>query len=365
MIDDHVHPFPLTFRPLDLAELTLDVGADADGPARRRRLAAGRLHNELLTARLARLLGCSADELSTARDARAAADWGAWVARLLDDAQVDGMVFDAGWHAEDAGPVSDYAAVAGRPVWEMARVEPLVDRLVAEGADAGDVVGAVERFVADAAARGAVALKTVLAYRTGLAVDAEATLADAARSLDQERDRPVRRRGKALRDLLFRTLLARAADHGLPVQVHTGIGDSDIRLREADPLLLDDVLRTPEGAAATVVLIHGSFPWLDSVGYLASVRPNVWVEASLFNLVAPLGTARRLLSLLDVAPRERILLGSDGHGQPETIWFGCRSLLDAWPEVSDTLLGAGARRSWVEDAQRLMFTDNARALYRI
>jgi predicted TIM-barrel fold metal-dependent hydrolase len=243
----------------------------------------------------------------------------------------------------------------------MARLEPLVDQLVAEGATAAEIVDRVEGFMSDAAAGGAVAFKTVLAYRTGLAVQHDVDLAAAQRSLRD--DVPVRRRGKALRDLVFRTALGRAADLGLPVQVHTGFGDSDLRLRESDPLLLDEVLRTPEGAAATVVLIHGSFPWHEQAAYLATVRPNLWAELSLSNLFAPLHTADRLLRMLDVAPRGRLLLGSDGHLLPETQWFACRVLADAWTSAARELAEAGARPAWIEETRAALFDDNARALY--
>jgi predicted TIM-barrel fold metal-dependent hydrolase len=222
-------------------------------------------------------------------------------------------------------------------------------------------VAGVETFMADAAASGAVGFKTVLAYRTGLAVAPDASIAAAERSLAD--DVPVRRRGKALRDLVFRTALARCADLGLPLQVHTGFGDSEIRLAESDPLLLEEVLRTPEGAAATVVLIHGSFPWHEQAAYLASVKPHLWVELSLSNLFAPLHTADRLLRILDVAPRGRVLLGTDGHGLPETQWFAAKVLADAWARAARVLADAGARPAWIEQTREAIFEANAREVY--
>ncbi len=53
----------------------------------------------------------------------------------------------------------------------LLRLEPVIDGLLAQGADGPTVAQAVASFVADGAAAGAVGLKTVLAYRTGLAVD--------------------------------------------------------------------------------------------------------------------------------------------------------------------------------------------------
>lgn len=362
MIDDHVHPFPLAFEPFDLGELGLDLEPGPAAAARRRRLAPGRLYVHLLENRLAGWLGVDVEDVAAARDEVARPDWSGYLHRLLDDAGLTGMVLDEALHPDDpAQPISAYEELSGRRVWKMARLDPLVDRMVDQGATAGEIVAAVESFMASAAAGGAVAFKTVLAYRTGLAVDPGADLAAAERSLAGAA--PVRRRGKALRDLVFRTALARAADLGLPIQVHTGIGDSDIRLRESDPLGLEEVLRTPEGTAATVVLIHGSFPWGEQAAYLASVRPNLWVELSLSNLFAPLHTADRLLRLLDVAPRGRILLGSDGHVLPETQWFACRVLADAWTRAAAVLTEAGARPGWVSQTRDAVFEGNAREVY--
>jgi uncharacterized protein len=370
VIDDHVHPFPLEFAPFATGDLGLEVpGADDAGTARRQRLAPGRVFVHLLETRLADLLAVADEDVAAARDELAAGDWPGYVRRLLDDVELSGMVMDAALHPDDpAVPAAEYARVAGRPVWMMSRLDPLVDRLVEGGASAAEVLDRVQDHMAAAAAAGAVAFKTVLAYRTGLAVDPAADLAAAQRSLDADRaggQVPVRRRGKALRDLVVRTALGTAADLGLPLQVHTGFGDSDIRLRESDPLLLEEVLRTPEGTAATVVLIHGSFPWHEQAAYLASVRPHVWVELSLSNLFAPLHTADRLLRLLDVAPRGRLLLGSDGHGLPETQWFGCRVLIDAWTAVAQQLRDAGARPGWVEETRAALFEGNARDVYRL
>jgi len=362
VIDDHAHPFPLTTIAFDPTAVTLDMQTGAAANARRRELGPGRLAVEMLQVRLAHHLGCSVSELATARDA-AATNWPGYVSGLFADVELTGMLLDPGADTfpTDEG-VAPYAAVGGVPMWELVRVEPLVDRLMANGATAAEILDAVDRLLDTAAARGAVGVKTVLAYRTGLAVDPDADLAGAERSLRSPL--PVHRRGKAMRDLLFRHLLGRCADLELPLQVHTGIGDSEIRLADANPLLLDDVLRTPEGEAARVVLIHGGFPWHEQVAYMAAVRAGVWVEISLSNLVSPATTADRLLRLLDLAPTGRLLVGSDGHGAPETHWFALGVLRDAWSVVRERL-GGVARAGWLDDVERDVFTKNARRLYRL
>jgi predicted TIM-barrel fold metal-dependent hydrolase len=112
------------------------------------------------------------------------------------------------------------------------------------------------------------------------------------------------------------------------------------------------------------VLIHGGYPWHEQVAYLAAMRPLVWAEYSLANLFSPATTADRLLRLIDLAPTDRVLFGSDGHGSPETHWFALHVLRDAWDEVRSRL-SATTRASWLTVAGTRMFGGNAVDLYRL
>jgi uncharacterized protein len=359
VIDDHAHPFALEYAPLPLAEVSLDVRDSPADRARRAQLAGSRLTVELLGVRLARYLGCEPGDAAEERNARARAGWAGWVAGLIADCGITGLIMD-GIGELDPAP---YAALTGVPAWELMRIEPRIDELVELGATATEILQAVDDVIAAAAGRGAVGLKTVLAYRTGLAVDPAADLAAADRSLRE--DLPVPRRAKPLRDLIFRRVLGRCADLRLPLQVHSGYGDSDLRLGLANPLLLEDVLHTPEGTAATVVLIHGAFPWPDEIAYLAAVRPNVYAEISLSPLFSPARTADRLLRLFDTAPGARLLAGTDGHGHPETHWFAAHVLRDAVHRVKHELREAGARDSWLDQQCSGLLADNALRVYRL
>jgi predicted TIM-barrel fold metal-dependent hydrolase len=274
------------------------------------------------------------------------------------------MLLDGGPHPVGPSRLQELQTVSGIRTWSLFRIEAVLDPLIEQGLGAEAILAAVSDAVAAAAAAGAVGCKTVLAYRTGLAVDAEATLADARRSLESGGTEPARRRGKALRDLVLRRTMAQCGELGLPLQVHTGFGDSDLRLVDADPLGLDDVLRTPEGRHASVVLIHAAYPWHEKVAYLAAVRSSVWAEFSLVNLLSPATSAQRLLKLIELAPTGRILVGSDGHGAPETHWFALRVLRRAWAEVRDQL-GGITRESWLDGVEEAIFAGNARELYRL
>lgn len=175
---------------------------------------------------------------------------------------------------------------------------------------------------------------------------------------------PVRRRGKACRNLVLRRALGVAAELGRPFQLHTGFGDSEIRLGESHPLLLEELLRSPEGSSATIVLIHGAFPWHEEVAYLATVRPNVHVDVSLSNLFAPATLADRLLRIVELAPATKVVMGTDGHGAPETLWFGARMLRSAWQRAREAMADL-AGDDWLRETEESIFEANARRLYRI
>jgi hypothetical protein len=362
VIDQHCHPFATEGGPLDLSTLTLDVRQDEDAPRRRAAQGPHRAMQELLTVRLCERLGCSPDELSDAR-AEASADWASYVRKLFADAGLTALVMDVGFGGEEARSWKLCADLTGCEVFPVHRIDPGIDAMMGEGASADEILEGSIEAMREAAANGFVGFKTAMAYRTGLHVDPTASREDAERSLRE--DVPVRRRGKACRDRVIRHALGVAADLGLPFQIHTGFGDSDIRLAESNPLLLEELLRTPEGEAASVVLIHGAYPWHEELGFLALTKPNVYAEISLFNLFAPLTVAERLLRMVDLVPAGKLLAGTDGHAQPELFWFGALVLQQAWQRIVPMLREAGARAEWIERTGRLLFEDTARHLYGI
>jgi predicted TIM-barrel fold metal-dependent hydrolase len=362
VIDDHAHPFATEPGPLDLASLTLDLVDDGQIEKRHATQGPTRLMQELLTVRLARRLGCDPDEVASAR-ADAATDWGGYVSGLFQDAGIEAVLVDVGIWEGGAESLHRCAELSGAAMRPIHRIDPIVDRLIEAGAGAREIVEEVVTGMRAAVDSGAVGFKTILAYRTGLAVDPAADLAAAEASL--RGDEPVRRRGKACRDLVLRTALGVAGELGTPFQVHTGFGDSDIRLADSNPLLLEELLRSEEGRSAPVVLIHGSYPWHEEQAFLAATKPNVYAELSLSNIFVPLTVADRLARILELAPAAKVLLGTDGHSEPESFWFAATLLREAWAEVRSRMSGARARESWLDEVESRIFERNARELYRL
>jgi uncharacterized protein len=355
MIDEHAHPFSLEPGPLDLSHVTLDL-VEATGADELRELVRPTfLWQALLRARLAARLEVAVEEVEEAR-AEAARDYPAYVRGLFADAGIAEIVMDPAWPPGAENRVAEYEALTGCRIHLLLRIDTVVDRLLEEGVAFGELVSRFDQTLKERRSQGWKGLKTIIAYRTGLAVDPDVSERRAADSMAEPG--PLRRRAKPLRDFLLRRALGFAAESGLPFQFHTGFGDSDIRLREASPLLLEELLRTPEGTAADVVLIHGSFPYHEEAAYLAAARPRVHIDFSLFNIFAP---AR----LVELAPAGKVLAATDGFGLPETYWFAATLTHQAWDDVEVRIGELGVDPAWLDTTRAMVFEENARRLYRL
>lgn len=364
MIDHHCHPFALEAGPLDLSHLDLDVTPGEQALEARDAARPTTLWHALLHDRLAGFLRCDLSEVADARQDAAERDYRSYVRRLFEDADLDTLLVDPAWPLGWAEQRDIMADLTGCGVHLIFRVDPVVDRLLEEEVDFDAITERFDAALDRAAQDGFVGLKTILAYRTGLAVQPDVTARQARESMDAEV--PVRRRAKPLRDLLFRRTLRFSAEHKMPLQIHTGFGDSEIRLSEAHPLLLEEILRTPEGTAAPIVLIHGSFPYHEEAAYLAATRANVHVDFSLFNLFVPGRLSDRVMRLVELTPTNKLLAGTDGFALPETHWFGAILAHEAWEQVRRWLQDdLRAPAEWIAKAEDAVFADNARRLYRL
>jgi hypothetical protein len=219
-----------------------------------------------------------------------------------------------------------------------------------------------------AAARRAVALKSIIAYRSGLAVAAPSSV-DAARAYGAELarlgdGRPPRLTEKALLDTLLHVALDVAQETGRPLQLHTGFGDPDIDLLLSNPLLLRPILEDPRRARVRIVLLHLAYPYVREAAFMAAVWPQVHVDLSLALPFLGPGAVLPLVDALSLAPASKLLYGSDVGGLPELFALSAdwaRAALGealGWLVERGGLEPGGARRV----GERILH-DNATALY--
>jgi hypothetical protein len=188
--------------------------------------------------------------------------------------------------------------------------------------------------------------KTVICYRTGL--DIEPIYERAAREVGHPferyvksciRKRDFRIERKALNDyLVLRTLeilserLPRSGGLAKPLQLHTGLGDNDIDLRESNPAFLQPLIENYSDVP--FVLLHSAYPYTREAGYLATVYKHVYLDVGeIFPMVSREGQSAILHQALELTPGSKLLYSSDGHWFPETYWLANKQFREVWLEV--------------------------------
>ncbi|MET8163884.1 amidohydrolase family protein [Streptomyces sp. NPDC005329] len=257
------------------------------------------------------------------------------------------------------------AAGAGGPALarEVVRLESVAEAVAERGVEADGYADAFRAAALDAVRRPeVVAVKSVAAYRTGFDLDP-------ARPPDADVTRAARRwlagGGRLADPVLVRHLLWTAVDLGLPLQLHTGFGDNDIRLHRVDPSLLTDWLHLTAGTIA-VMLLH-CWPYQRQAAYLAAVFEQVYLDVGLtLHHVGPPRARAVLEEALEITPFRKLLYSSDAYGVAEFYGLGAlafrRGLGDLLQDRVD------ADELGLPDALRLARwagADNARRVYRL
>jgi predicted TIM-barrel fold metal-dependent hydrolase len=271
--------------------------------------------------------------------------------------------------AADGGllsPAEMGAAGGGVPGHEIVRIER-VAREVAERDPTA--AGYAEEFAEELFRRAsdAAGLKTIIAYRFGLDFDpwppepgeviAAAAAWFAGYHVEPRLADPV-----LLRHALW-TALAVAREYGLPIQFHTGYGDTDLRLHRANPVLMTDFLRAAQ--PVPVVLLH-CYPYVREAAYLAAVYPHVYLDCGLAVTYTAAASAAVLAESLELAPFHKSLFSTDCYGLAELCHLGALYFRRGLGTVLAERVRAG---EWSPpDAARiarLIGGGNARRIYRL
>jgi predicted TIM-barrel fold metal-dependent hydrolase len=324
LVDDHCHGLYRDV-PRDLTGWRRLFTESRDAGMAERH-APSMLSYQRLLRELAKFLGCGATEAEVlaARQARGDARL---IGELLRAANIEALLVDTGYPASELVlPGAEVAAVSGCRVVPILRLETLMERLIAAHETLDAVEEALRAELADVRARGYVALKSIVAYRTGLAIRTwprdEAERAFAQARSQAQTPRGLRLAHKPLLDTLLHVAFAEAARQELPVQFHTGYGDSDADLLLGNPLHLRAVLEEPAYRGMPVVLLHACYPYTREGGYLAAVYEHVSLDLSYG--IPFLGYGELLAftrAAMGVAPLVKLLYSSDGVGVPELHWL--------------------------------------------
>jgi uncharacterized protein len=266
---------------------------------------------------LAGQLGCEPDEVAV-YERRLATDPADYASSLLRATNTEILLVDDGFPPTEVGTSwQELGELAGCRALPVLCLETRGEQAAAETAMARE--------------RGYVALKTIAAYRGGLDRVSEHVVA--ALAANEARGDP------------------------LPVQVHCGFGDSDLRLWRADPGYLKPLVE--RFRETPFVLLH-CYPFVREAGWLAHVYGNVWFDLSL-TIPHVSRPSEALREALELAPVSKLLYASDAARTPELYLLAATWWRDALAEVLTSLLPDEE----VEHAARLILRENALTLYRL
>jgi hypothetical protein len=172
-----------------------------------------------------------------------------------------------------------------------------------------DYLALVDRVFRTATENGAVAAKSVAAYRRILLFEPVGR-SEAERIFLKPDSEVTPAEAKAFQDCIMHLIVQKTIQYELPFQFHTGLqhGFGNV-LANSHPLHLNNLLFTyPE---AKFVLFHGSYPFGGELSVLAKTYANVYLDFNWLPLVSPAVAERNLAEWLDTVPGSKLEWGGD------------------------------------------------------
>jgi hypothetical protein len=328
LADNHCHGIYRTQRPMDLSSWRQHFSESSDPVMHSTHVATTLFYRRLLRA-MAEFFACEATE-DAILAARQKYDDRSLIRQYLQAANFAVLFIDKGFPPQNL-VLSDaeHAELAGCRVAPMLRVELLMQDLIARYDTLSDVIEALKAALHDVRSQGYVALKSIVAYRTGLDIrtwnndEVDAAFVEARRKVRIHGE--VRLAQKPLLDTLLHVTFAEAARQELPIQFHAGYGDTDADMLLGNPLHLRAVLERKEYRSMPIILLHACYPYTHQGAYLATAYEHVYLDLS---YGIPFLGYNEMLQFtrvaFDVAPSSKLLYSSDGIRVPEIHWLSAR-----------------------------------------
>lgn len=279
------------------------------------------------TKALASLLGCDPipEAVLAARDSMGLL---AWSNLLIRDANIVGMLIDYGFRSIlNYGP-EDLKVLLPCRLDPILRLETLAQDLILKMDTIEQVVEAFRAEVEAAPGQGYVAMKSIIAYRTGLAIhewpNSELLAAFSLVKEKANKEGMIYLASPPINDMLVLHALDIAEKLRMPVQFHSGFGDADQDMLLSNPLHFRPLLQSGKYYHVPWVILHMGYPYVRQAGYLASIYTNVFVDLSLVIPFAISDVLALLTELMGLAPLSKLLYASDGFSLPELFWLGAK-----------------------------------------
>jgi predicted TIM-barrel fold metal-dependent hydrolase len=364
-VDHHCHPLRRPRRELTATELRSAFSESVEPRQIAEHVAHTAVYRDALR-RLAAELGCEPVE-DAVLEARARRDPAVHLLALLGASGTGTLLLDHGYALTAAMGAEEHRRTVPLPQREVVRLETLAETLVHRCRSVGEWLEAVRAELRAAVERrGAVAVKTIAAYRASLWLRTP-DRADTAAAYAGMRELAERSHPRLQGDPLCHSLLLDAAEEvrrlGVPLQVHCGLGDADSDLAETSPLGLRPLLGGGRFSGLRLVLLH-CYPYHREAAYLCALHADVFMDLSLALPQAGWDGGRAMREALGLCPWTKLLYATDATALPEAYLVAAarhrEALADALAELVD---GGVLDETEAIDAGVRVLRGNATALY--
>jgi hypothetical protein len=324
VVDNHCHPI---LREQQLKTLQYRAYfTEASDPVFAEQHIANSVPYLWMLRQLAMLFGClSKSNEEEVLKARNKLDADTLIEHLYRAARIDTLILDEAHPQPDTCYTPERMGQLGHcRIARMLRLETLMQDLIVDSSDFDEMLARYQLALSNLRTRGYVALKSIVAYRTGLNImqwNKDQAVASFREARAAMRDEKLRIQHKPLIDYLLHIAFQQATEQNMPIQFHTGYGDSETDMRLGNPLHLRDVLENGAYKSMLVILLHESYPYTQLGAYLAAVYPQVYFDLS---YTIPFVDRLEMLAFtrqaLGVAPASKLMYSSDGIFLPEMHW---------------------------------------------
>ena len=282
--------------------------------------------------------------------------------RLVTEAGISVFLVDTGLTPETITTPEQLAGVCGGRSREVVRLEAVGQDVLAEG---WEPTGFADEVVARLRASGAVAAKSIAAYRVGLALPPRRPDDDElVAALSDVRPGPGGRY-RIAQPVVNSWLAWTAVELGMPLQFHVAYGDCDVDLADCDPLKLTAFLRASQDRGVPVLLLH-NYPFHRNAAYLAQVFEHVFMDLGLATHNTGALSATVLRESLELVPFGKMLFSSDAYGLAELYHLAALLFRRGLSDVIGSLVDDGEMTlADAEHVAQLIGHENARRAYAI
>ncbi|HUW77707.1 MAG TPA: amidohydrolase family protein [Candidatus Nanopelagicaceae bacterium] len=262
--------------------------------------------------------------------------------RLLQGSGIGHFLIETGYRGDEIHGPKGMAELTGANVSRVIRLETIAEMLVRSGETSATTFVEDFRSTLAESLEGAVAIKSIAAYRIGLDFDSEKPSLEQVRQAAGQWLAEAELSGnvRVSDPILLRHLIWQGVEFKKPIQFHIGYGDPDLNLHKCDPLLMTELIRKLEVLQIPVMLLH-TYPFQRNAGYLAQMFNNVYLDVGLAINYTGARSPAIIAESLELAPFSKLLFSSDAWGLSELTYLGALLFRRGLGEVLDSWVARG------------------------